>query len=127
MPSNAAILLTYDLSVLPISSADLLGASEPASHEWAAQCVAFETLRTLIVSLITVEEYNNLTDEEWQAVVDQSAERANLIPGPPVNQLSENEKMGAGNLGGNYFEHTYDVIMANQQDPVSFTRLGGVQ
>lgn len=128
MPDNARVLATYDTDQGKVSVARILGLHDPKPREWAAQCVAMETLRALMASGISIAAYNDMGFPEWAALAfaarDQAAAR---VPGAPVGELADDEVLNAANIGGNYFEHGYDTILAAQYEVVRFSKRGGMQ
>lgn len=114
MTTNAQILIEYD------ANASITSSRLNAVDEQAAQVIAFETLRGLRLSLITVAAYNNLSDANWVIFVGEAANRADDVPGCNIQALSQSEVFGAANLGGNYFEHGYQVII-DGQNPADLT------
>ena len=85
-------------------------------------------LRTLLGTGMTAQQYNDMTDEAYQAAVDESVKRAKLNINAPVSALDSYQIAAAANIGGNYFEHGYVALMAGIQaaDKIQFTRIGGL-
>jgi len=125
--SNVDLINTYDGNFQVVSTR-ILPDVAPDTDEFAAQCLALETLRSLIASGMTVEQYNALDEPGWQAIIADSYARSRLNVNAPAAILSENDRNAAANIGGNYFEHGYVTIMAGvqQADKVQFTRIGGL-
>lgn len=105
MTTNAEFLAAYDLNALQ-SSHRLYSPDEHTS-----QVLCAETLRILMASLMTPSDYNNLSDAAWANIVNDAVAAANLISGVNTGLLRSDHIQAAANLGGNYFEHSYQFIM----------------
>jgi type IV pilus biogenesis protein CpaD/CtpE len=118
--TNYEVMLNYEQNAL-IESQNL-----HATNEHAAQVVAMETLRELKSMGITVQQYNDMTTEDWDAVQARAVARARLHPTARVDLLNASDLVSAGNLGGNFFEHGYSTIIAGMQqgDKVMFRYSG---
>jgi len=124
---NVDLVVTYDGN-FQVVSARILPNELPDDDEHAAQCVAIEMLRGLMASGMSVQDYNNTTDEDLQPYRDQAVFRASLNVTAPVNHLDSQQKYTATGLGENFFEHGYQFIMdgTSAGDKVQFTKLGGL-
>ena len=125
--SNIDLINTYDGNFQVVSSR-ILPDIAPHNDEHAAQCLAIETLRTLLASGMSVAQYNALTDAEFRAIIDESFKRSKLNVNAPGAILSATDVAAAGNLGGNFFEHGYVFIIDSMgaATKVQFTRIGGL-
>lgn len=125
--SNVDLLNTYDRNAL-VTSTRVLGGDASDAQEHAAQCLAFEMLRELLASGLTVRQYNDMTDEAWEKLCMVAKTRAALNINAPVAKLTPNQCDAACNIGGNYFEHGYQFIMdgISQENKMTLTRVGGV-
>lgn len=125
--NNQDLVNTYDGN-FQVESTRILPDIAPHDDEHAAQCVAIETLRSLMALGITPQQYNEMVEADWQAVIADSKSRAALNINAPVAHLTDSDIQGAANIGGNYFEHGYLVVMAgiNSLDKIRFTRIGGL-
>jgi hypothetical protein len=126
--TNAEVLAAFDANQ-SIKSTRVFGADVTPVKEHGAQTLAFETLRGLIALGITVDEYNQMSQADWEAQVVAAANRMKAYDRPGFNALSNqvsNEWEAAANIGGNYFEHTYDFIIAGSTtlEWVTFTKNG---
>ena len=118
--TNFELLLNYENNAL-VESQKL-----NAANEHAAQVVAMETVRELKSLGITVQQYNDMTTEDWDAAQARAVARAKLHPTARVDLLTSGDLSGAGNLGGNYFEHGYNAIIAGTPagDKITFRYSG---
>ena len=127
--SNVDLINTYDGNFQVVSSR-ILPNEAPHDDEFAAQVICIETVRTLLASGLTTQEYNDMTNEAWFAVEAESIARAKLnVNAPVVSRLSDNDRHAATNQGGSYFEQGYVATMniVSQEDKIQFTRIGGLQ
>lgn len=119
--TNPEILAAYDAN--EVIEARKLDHSHGTQRQHAAQVVAFETLRKCEAEL-TIEDYNNMSAEAWEAFYLPAIQTAATID-PDVNELDRQQSGEAGDMGGNYFEHTYAELLArssNEGDIVSFQK-----
>jgi len=118
--TNYDLLLNYEQNAL-IESQKL-----NAVDEHAGQVVAIETLRELKSMGITVQQYNDMTTEEWDAAQVRAVGRAKLHPTARIDMLMAGDLVNAGNLGGNYFEHGYSTIISGTPlgDKITFRYSG---
>lgn len=125
--SNVDLVNTYDGNFQVVSTR-ILPAIAPHDDEHAAQCLAIETLRSLLATGMTPQQYNDLDEPSWQAIIAASRARASLNINAPSYMLSEIDAQAGASIGGNYFEHGYIFIMngVQQGDKVQFTRIGGI-
>lgn len=126
--TNAEVLAAYDANQ-SVRSTRVFGADVATVKEHGAQCLAFETLRGLMADGVTVEQWNNMSDAEWNQRIDAAALRMRAYDRPGFNALSRSvsdELSAAASIGGNYFEHGYAFIMAGstQLEWVTFTKNG---
>lgn len=124
--TNAEVLAAYDANQ-SVKSSRIFGADVSNVREHGAQCLAFETLRGLLADGVTVDQYNNMSDAEWKQRVSAAATRMRVYDRPGFNSLNNaNEWEAAANMGGNYFEHGYDFIIAGSTalEWVTFTKNG---
>ena len=125
--NNIDLVNHYDGN-FQIVSIRVLPNEAPHSDEHAAQCIAIEVLRELLASGLTVQQYNDLTEEAWQALAQPGIVRAGLNVNAPGPALSIADKNSGMNLGGNYFEHGYaaQIETVTADNKVQFTRIGGI-
>lgn len=126
--TNAEVLAAFDANQ-SVKSTRVFGADVTNVKEHGAQCLAFETLRGLLVDGVTIDQYNQMSNADWQARVVAAANRMKVYDRPGFNALStavSNEWDAAANIGGNYFEHGYEFIMAGSTalEWVTFTKDG---
>lgn len=124
--TNAEVMAAFDANQ-SIKSTRIFGADVTNVKEHGAQCLAFETLRGLMADGLTVEQYNNMSNAEWDTRVAAAANRMKAYDRAGFNALKDaNEWSAAASIGGNYFEHTYDFIIAGSTalEWVNFTKNG---
>lgn len=126
--NNVDLVVAYDANA-NVRAPRMLSPEFPPAMEHACQCIAIEVLRTLMASGMTVQEYNDLDDATWNAIILESKDRASLNVSAPVQECFEAHPGVGGNYGGNYFEHGYLSTIAGmaQGDTILFTRTGGLQ
>lgn len=121
MTTNLEYLAYYDANA-PVTSQKLVVADERAG-----QLVAAEVLRTLTETPgLTPEGYNNMPDWEFFIKIADAVRQASLIPNHNLGLLSTTEILTSANLGGNFFEHTYQFIIDGTApaDRIQFRKLG---
>ena len=111
-----------------IVSTPIFGSSAP-DKEFFGQCLAVEFLRSLMARGLSVDDYNNMSDEYRYAELGMEAwTRARLNPFALTTTLSITEALAAVGLGGNFFEHGYQTTIDNQsaENRITFSRTGGI-
>lgn len=123
--TNNDLVNSYDNNST-VTSARILSANDPIQEEFPCQCMAIETLRGLIATGMTLDDWNNISNEDWQAIQDAAWERAKLNINAKVAAMTQQHRDAAGNMGGNYFERGYTAVMAGVQNSEkgTFTRQG---
>jgi hypothetical protein len=123
--TNAEVLAAYDANQ-SIKSTRVFGPDVPPVKEHGGQTLAFEALRGLIALGITVDQYNAMSQADWDVQVSAAANRMKAYDRPGFNALTQREWDAAASIGGNYFEHTYDFIIAGSTklEWVEFTKNG---
>lgn len=121
-------VVDYDQNQL-LQTVRVLNSSSSAENEFAAQCIAVEMLRNLLASGMSVDDYNNMSAEDWENRKALAVTAASLnVVATEVNHLNDTQKESAANIGGNYFEHGYLFILSNvqQNERLSFRKLSGM-
>jgi hypothetical protein len=118
--TNTELIAAYDANEILISVEIRKGNAH--DQEWATQIVVMETLRELLNSGMSIEDYNHLSDEAWAALCQTAYTRAEQHPAAPVGQVSKGDVDQAHNLGGAYFEQTYEATMnaVSAEDTITF-------
>lgn len=130
MPATNSIeaVLDFDRDAR-VESLRIIQENWTADREHAAQCFAMEMLRCFLGTGMTSQEFDNQTNEEWdarQAMCDAMA-RHNVRA--KVYLLTPDECGAAADRGGNFYQVGYTQYLATGDpgDHVFFTRLGGME
>jgi hypothetical protein len=129
MPAQNSVeaVLNFDAEAR-VESLRILPVGSSAEREHAAQCFAFEMLRCFISSGMTSTEFDNQTNEEWDARQAMCDEMARHIVTAKVYLLTPDECGAAADRGGNFYQMGYTEYLAtgDPADHVFFYRLGGM-
>lgn len=126
--TNIEAINAYDANQ-QLDTTNVLALESPHDDEHAAQCVVFEMLRELMATGMTPAQYNDMSQDDYDAAVQRAVYRAALnVNAPVMSSLDNYGREAAANIGGNYFEHGYAALL-NAMAPserIRFTRLGGL-
>jgi hypothetical protein len=116
--TNTEVLAAYDanqvLTSIPIRHGNA------TQQEWAGQIIVMETMRQFHDMGISVEDYNNMSDADWELACETAKLRAEQHPTAPVRQLPKGDVDQAYGIGSTYFEHGYQFIIDRAQDTITF-------
>lgn len=102
---------------------------QDASKEHHGQCLAMEVCREFELIGLTLDGWNAMEDElPWAEMILNSSHRARMNTSADHVGFTISDALTAASYAGNYFEHGYDLILANTApDHVTFTRTGGIE
>jgi hypothetical protein len=116
--TNTEVLTAYDANEVLVSIPIRHG--NATQQEWAGQIIVMETLRQFTDMGLSVEDYNNMSNEAWDLACGTALLRAEQHPTAPVQQLPKGDVDQAYGIGGTYFEHGYQPIIDQAQETITF-------
>lgn len=119
----AEVVAAYDADE-PILACKMF---QDESKEHHGQCIAMEVCREFLITGLTLEGWSAMEDEwPWAQIIMAAWARARTNTSASHTGYVISEALNAASYAGNYFEHGYDLIVANAQPSVTFTRTGGI-